>query len=65
MLTAHLPLSQAWKSKGLQGFSSKPTIYCRMEGKKKQDIKSSNKPGKAFMESSAPNNVGHQLLRLL
>ena len=65
MLTAYLPVTPhpAQKPKGLQGVSCKPTIYCRMEGGKK-DIKSSNRTGKAFTESSAPNNVGHQLLRL-
>ena len=47
VLTAHLPVTipptPARKSTGLQGVSCKPTVYCRMEGGKRYQIKQQNR----------------------
>lgn len=67
MLTAHLPVTphpppspeiQRTAGGQLQAHN------LLQNGGGGKDIKSSNRTGKAFTESSAPNNVGHQLLRL-
>ena len=66
VLTAHRPVTipppQPGNPKDCRGSAVSPQFTAEWRGEK--DIKSSSKTGKAFTESSAPNNVGHQLLRL-